>query len=84
MNFEYILVNDSFYCALCDKYFADSRQRREHIAESVNHPECQVCGGRFLNGDILRKVCLPSQLSPPSKDLLALYLSAKAPLLRAL
>ncbi|KAJ7587009.1 hypothetical protein C8J56DRAFT_1083129 [Mycena floridula] len=47
---------DFAYCALCDEYFQNNRKRQEHIEESDIHPECRVCGRRFLNGDILRKL----------------------------
>ncbi len=47
---------DGVYCALCDEYFFDKRQRAEHIMNSNDHPECWRCGRRFLNGQILRRV----------------------------
>ncbi|PBK70588.1 hypothetical protein ARMSODRAFT_973914 [Armillaria solidipes] len=46
---------DGVYCALCDEYFFDKRQRAEHIMNSNDHPECWRCGCRFLNGQILRR-----------------------------
>ncbi|PBK83513.1 hypothetical protein ARMGADRAFT_1037881 [Armillaria gallica] len=49
---------DGVYCALCDEYFFDKRQRAEHIMNSNDHPECWRCGRRFLNGQILRRHCV--------------------------
>ncbi|PBK63354.1 hypothetical protein ARMSODRAFT_1024097 [Armillaria solidipes] len=49
---------DGVYCALCDEYFFDKRQRDEHIMNSNDHPECWRCGRRFLNGQILRRHCV--------------------------
>ncbi|KAK0192003.1 putative zinc-finger-containing protein [Armillaria mellea] len=49
---------DGVYCALCDQYFFDKRQRDEHIMNSNDHPECWRCGRRFLNGQILRRHCV--------------------------
>lgn len=63
MEFEPAADHDTYdftdfaYCALCDEYFQNNHKRREHIEESDIHPECRVCGRRFLNGDILRRVC---------------------------
>ncbi|KAK0192190.1 hypothetical protein F5146DRAFT_493580 [Armillaria mellea] len=50
-----MICMDGVYCALCDEYFFDKRQRVEHIMNSNDHPECWRCGRRFLNGQILRR-----------------------------
>ncbi|PBK70743.1 hypothetical protein ARMSODRAFT_1017530 [Armillaria solidipes] len=53
-----MICMDGVYCALCDEYFFDQRQRAEHIMNSNDHPECWRCGRRFLNGQILRRHCI--------------------------
>ncbi|KAK0441796.1 uncharacterized protein EV420DRAFT_1485533 [Desarmillaria tabescens] len=53
-----MICMDGVYCALCDEYFFDKRQRAEHIMNSNDHPECWRCGRQFLNGQILRRHCV--------------------------
>ncbi|KAF8910861.1 hypothetical protein CPB85DRAFT_1413748 [Mucidula mucida] len=43
------------YCALCDVYLLNCKQRTEHIINSSNHPECCKCGRRFLNRQALQQ-----------------------------
>ncbi|KAG5635053.1 hypothetical protein DXG03_005565 [Asterophora parasitica] len=42
------------YDALCDRYFDSRKQRREHVANSLKHPQCEKCDTRYLNKEILR------------------------------
>ncbi|KAG6831062.1 hypothetical protein H0H92_012985 [Tricholoma furcatifolium] len=42
------------YCALCDKTFNSLALREKHISRSPNHPQCESCERRFLNGNALR------------------------------
>ncbi|TRM67146.1 hypothetical protein BD626DRAFT_566182 [Schizophyllum amplum] len=45
---------DACYCALCDEYFCDQRERMYHIQRSADHPRCDDCDRRFLNKNVLR------------------------------
>ncbi|KAF5383122.1 hypothetical protein D9615_005055 [Tricholomella constricta] len=42
------------YCAICDEYFESVEDRSEHVADSPDHPRCNTCCSRFLNGNALR------------------------------
>ncbi|KAF8075833.1 putative zinc-finger-containing protein [Lyophyllum atratum] len=50
-DFEY--SNES-YCAICDLYFSSVEDRAEHVEDSADHPRCDTCKRRFLNGNNLR------------------------------
>ncbi|KAF9262310.1 hypothetical protein L218DRAFT_973581 [Marasmius fiardii PR-910] len=42
------------YCASCDEYFYNHRERRKHIQNTTSHPRCEICHRRFLNKNTLR------------------------------
>jgi hypothetical protein len=46
------------YCSMHDLYFMTKELRAEHIQYSPDHPYCDTCRRRFLNGNSLRNVSL--------------------------
>ena len=52
-----IHYEQTYYCAICDRYFISAELRDDHVQCSTNHPKCEDCDRRFPNMNAMRNVC---------------------------